>query len=70
MNEIAARANRAGAAHSAPALPRTGLGRKIGWALALKLCALTALWLLFFAPWHRPRIGSDEAGAHLTQETR
>ena len=49
---------------------RVGLGRKIGWALACKLCALAALWLLFFAPWQIPRIGSDEAGAHLTRETR
>jgi len=69
MNEIAARANCAGAMHGAPEPACIGVRRTIGWALAFKLCALAALWLLFFAPWQRPRIGSDEAGAHLMLPT-
>ncbi len=43
-------------------LPASRLGRDIALALAAKLAALVALWLLFFAPAHRPH---PDAARHI-----
>ena len=35
--------------------------REVAWLLVMKFVALTALWLLFFAPMHRHHVDGDVA---------
>jgi hypothetical protein len=44
---------------------RTRLRIEISWLLAAKVAALVVLWLLFFGPWHRPRIDAHEVADRL-----
>jgi hypothetical protein len=40
--------------NATPPAARSRLGRHLAFAVALKLAALVAIYLLFFAPPHRP----------------
>jgi len=44
---------------------RMRLRFEIAFALAVKAAALTVLYLLFFAPAHRPEISAAAAAQHL-----
>jgi len=44
---------------------RMRLRFEIAFALAVKLAALTVLYLLFFAPAHRPEISAAAVAQHL-----
>jgi hypothetical protein len=44
---------------------RARLVRKLGWVFALKLLALTLIWLLWFAPGRIAPVDASSTGAHL-----
>jgi len=52
---------------SAPAREpwRATLRRHLFLLLAIKLAALTLLWVLFFSPAHRTAVDAQAAGRHL-----
>jgi hypothetical protein len=47
---------------------RRRLRRGIGWMLLVKLAALAALWILFFAPADRPQVTAERLGGQLALE--